>query len=126
MLEHLALENWNGPYDAGMKARAVSALESGAVLFFPNLAFVLPDAEKRFLKPSVSDGKAKNISLDHTTGKMQASSLTGEAAKDLAAMQKQWPGLLPQLITTRLPWTEYKQWFGPHASGIKTTLEISR
>jgi len=72
MLERLLLENWSGPYDAGLKARALSALESGAVLFFPNLAFVLSDAEKRFLDASVSDGKAKNISLDHTTGTMQA------------------------------------------------------
>ena len=46
--------------------------------------------------------------------------------KDLGAIQKRWPGLLKQLITARLPWTEYKQWFGPHASGIKTTLEIGR
>ena len=44
--------------------------------------------------------------------------------KDLAAIQKAWPGLLKQLITTRLPWREYKEWFGPHAAGIKTTLEI--
>ncbi len=46
--------------------------------------------------------------------------------KDLAAIQKQWPGLLKQLITTRLPWREYKQWFGAHTAGIKTTLEIGR
>jgi threonine dehydrogenase-like Zn-dependent dehydrogenase len=45
--------------------------------------------------------------------------------KDLAAIQKMWRGLLPQLITTRLPWTEYRQWFTPHAAGIKTTLEIA-
>ena len=44
--------------------------------------------------------------------------------KDFAAMQKTWPGLLAQLITTRLPWLEYRQWFTPHASGIKTTLEM--
>jgi glucose 1-dehydrogenase len=46
--------------------------------------------------------------------------------KDLAAMQKKWPGLLKQMITARLPWTEYKQWFGQHAGGIKTTLDIGR
>jgi len=45
--------------------------------------------------------------------------------KDLAAMQRQWPGLLPQLITTRLPWTDYRQWFGPRPIGIKTTLEMA-
>lgn len=44
--------------------------------------------------------------------------------KDLRAIEKTWPGLLQQLITTRLPWTEYKNGFGQRAGGIKTTLEI--
>jgi hypothetical protein len=30
------------------------------------------------------------------------------------------------LITTRLPWTEYKNGFGQRTGGIKTTLEIGR
>ena len=77
MLESLPLTDWTGPFDAQTKTRALSALESGAVLFFPNLAFTLQDSEKQFLDAGVSDGKAKNISLDHTTGKMQASSLSG-------------------------------------------------
>jgi len=104
MLERLALENWSGPYDAGLKARALSALESGAVLFFPNLAFVLSDAEKRFLDASVSDGKAKNISLDHTTGTMQASALTGEAARELAAMMERFGSQAAGLVHELLPY----------------------
>jgi hypothetical protein len=86
MLESLPLTDWTGPFDAQTKTRALSALESGAVLFFPNLAFTLQDSEKQFLDAGVSDGKAKNISLDHRSGKMQASSLTGERADQLAAM----------------------------------------
>jgi hypothetical protein len=84
VLETLPLTQWTGPFDTETKARALSRLEGGAVLFFPNLAFTLSDSEKRFLDARVSDGKAKNISLDH--GKMQASSLTGEKADQLAAM----------------------------------------
>ena len=86
MLESLPLSDWNGPFDTDTKARALSALESGAVLFFPNLPFRLAENEKQFLDARISDGKAKNISLDHTSGKMQASSLTGEKADQLAAM----------------------------------------
>src|SRR3954468_3780406 len=104
MLEALPVNGWSGPFDADLKTRAVSGLESGAVLFFPNLAFVLSDAEKRFLDASVSDGKAKNISLDHTTGKMQASSLTGEAAKDLAAMIESFGSLSTGLVHELLPY----------------------
>ncbi|HEX4177686.1 MAG TPA: Kdo hydroxylase family protein, partial [Rhizomicrobium sp.] len=74
------------PFDTDTKARALSRLEGGAVLLFPNLPFALSESEKQFLDARVSDGKAKNISLDHTTGKLQASSLTGEKADQLAAM----------------------------------------
>jgi hypothetical protein len=86
MLETLSLSDWTGPFDTDTKARALSRLEGGAVLLFPNLPFALSESEKQFLDARVSDGKAKNISLDHTTGKLQASSLTGEKADQLAAM----------------------------------------
>ncbi|HET7085812.1 MAG TPA: Kdo hydroxylase family protein [Rhizomicrobium sp.] len=87
-----------------MKTRAVAALENGAVLFFPNLAFLLSEAEKRFLDASVSDGRAKNISLDHATGKMQASSLTGEAALELAAMIERFGSQAARLVHDLLPY----------------------
>src|SRR5678816_2964908 len=104
MLESLALDDWKGPYDTGLKARAVAALESGAVLFFPSLPFTLSEAENAFLDAGVSDGKAKNISLDHTTGKMQASSLTGEKAEALAAMIERFGSQATQLVHDLLPY----------------------
>jgi hypothetical protein len=104
MLETLPIADWKGPYDAALKARAVSALEQGAVLFFPNLAFTLSDAEKPFLDAGVSDGKAKNISLDHTSGKMQASSLTGEKAAQLAAMIERFGSQATELVHDLLPY----------------------
>lgn len=109
MLETLALTQWHGPYDAALKARAVSALERGAVLFFPALPFVLSEAEKAFLDASVSDGRAKNISLDHKTGKMQASSLTGEKAGQLAAMIERFGSQANQLVHDLLPYTEVER-----------------
>jgi len=104
MLERLAIESWTGPYDAGLKARAVTALEQGAVLVFPNLVFTLAEAEKSFLDARVSDGKAKNISLDHTTGKMQASSLTGDRAIALAAMMERFGSQATRLVHELLPY----------------------
>jgi glucose 1-dehydrogenase len=44
--------------------------------------------------------------------------------KDFGAIERTWPGVLKQLITTRLPWDQYKTWIGQRDSGIKTTLEI--
>ena len=44
--------------------------------------------------------------------------------KDFGTIEKKWPGVLKQLITTRLPWAQYNNWFEQRGSGIKTTLEI--
>jgi hypothetical protein len=74
------------------------------VLFFPKLAFQLSETEKPFLDASVSDGKAKNISLDHATGKMQASSLTGDKAAALAAMIERFGSQATQLVQDLLPY----------------------
>ena len=104
MLESLPIADWTGPYDAEVKARAVAALEQGAVLFFPQLPFVLKDDEKPFLDARVADGKAKNISLDHTTGKMQASSLTGEDATRLAAMIERFGAGAASVVHALLPY----------------------
>jgi hypothetical protein len=104
LIEELPLASWTGPHDATLKARAVTALESGAVLYFPHLPFVLQDDEKQFLDASVADGKAKNISLDHTTGRMQASSLSGDKAARLAAMIERFGAGATRLVQELLPY----------------------
>lgn len=104
MLEELPLIAWSGPYDAAVKARATAALERGAVLFFPQLPFVLRDDEKTFLDARVSDGKAKNISLDHNSGRLQATSLTGAEAERLKAMIERFGSGAAQLIHDLLPY----------------------
>ena len=104
MLETLALDRWQGPYDPGLKARARAALEQGAVLLFPHLGFALSDAEKPFLDARVSDGTAKNISLDHATGRMQACALAGDKAASLAAMIERFGSQATQLVQDLLPY----------------------
>ncbi|HJT43687.1 MAG TPA: Kdo hydroxylase family protein [Rhizomicrobium sp.] len=109
MLETMPLRDWKGPFDAALKARATAALEQGAVLFFPDLKFILEKGEKQFLDARVSDGKAKNISLDHTTGKMQASSLTGEAAQALAVMMERFGSQATALVQDLLPYRDVER-----------------
>jgi glucose 1-dehydrogenase len=45
--------------------------------------------------------------------------------KDFGRIDRKWPGVLKQLITDRLPWSDYRGWFGQRRGGIKTTLEIA-
>ena len=61
-----------------------SIVESGEVLSFPNLPFVLSEPERKFLDPRWADGKAKNISLRWPSGEMRGAA--GDAA-DLVVLR---------------------------------------
>jgi hypothetical protein len=104
MIETLDITNWHEPLDATLRARATEALENGAVLYFPHLRFELSRAEKAFLDPAVSDGKAKNISLDHTSGKLQSCALTGARAAELSAMIDRFGASATGLVKGLLPY----------------------
>ena len=71
--------------DEGPTRAVEGVVESGAVLRFPHLPFVLMEAELRFLNPRFADGRAKNISLRWPSGKMRGA--TGTAA-ELAALKQ--------------------------------------
>ena len=104
MIVECDIQDWQGPFDAELRRRALAGLEAGAVLFFPRLAFRLGPEETQFLDASVSDGKAKNISLDHTTGKLQATSLSGARADSLAAMMERFGSGATSLVHDLLPY----------------------
>ena len=109
MLETLPLPSWTGPFEVETKARALSSLEGGKVLFFPNLAFALLESERQFLDARASDGKAKNISLDPASGAMQASSLTGEKAGQLKAMIERFGRQAEGLVHALLPYAHVER-----------------
>jgi hypothetical protein len=101
--EEFAIADWQGPFDAPTRARALAALESGQVLFFPHLNFPLRGDEREFLDGKLTDGRAKNISLDHTNGKLQGTSATGERATRLAAMIERFGAGATAFIEALLP-----------------------
>ncbi|OJT98671.1 MAG: hypothetical protein BGN82_04155, partial [Alphaproteobacteria bacterium 65-7] len=73
------------------------------------LPFRLTQGETEFLDARVADGKAKNISLDHTSGKMQASSLTGDKAVRLAAMIERFGAGAATLVADLLPYRDVER-----------------
>ena len=60
-------------------------VESGHVLSFPRLPFVLDESERRFLDPRWADPKAKNVSVRWPSGELRGA--VG-AAEDLAALRR--------------------------------------
>src|SRR5580698_4606684 len=103
MREIFSLTTWHSPFDAQTSARATAALEEGQVLYFPNLAFRLADSEQEFLDGRLTDGKAKNISLDHTTGRLQGSSAAGDRGLRLAAMIERFGAGAARFVGDLLP-----------------------
>jgi hypothetical protein len=109
VIETIDLTGWHDAIDGATRDRAVHALERGAVLFFPRLRFDLGNGESRFLDPAVSDGKAKNISWDHASGKLQATALKGDDAAALAAMIERFGASATRLVGELLPYRDVER-----------------
>ena len=103
MRESFDIATWTGPFEDQARRRAQAALEAGAVLYFPKLAFCLADHEKDLLDGGLTDGKAKNISLDHASGKLQGTSAKGERALRLAAMIERFGAGAAEFVAALLP-----------------------
>jgi hypothetical protein len=101
--EEFDITQWHGPFEAGTRARAQHTLEHGKLLYFPKMPFPLSNSETEFLDGRLTDGKAKNISLDHTSGRLQGTSATGERAERLAAMIERFGAGATRFIKDLLP-----------------------
>lgn len=97
----LDIADWRPVLAPQAQRDAARALEGGAVLVLPRLAFELSPAERRFLSPQWSDGRAKNISLEGTALK----GARGHAADvgELAAMVARFAASAAGLVTALFP-----------------------
>ena len=68
--------------DDGPTRAVEDVVESGRVLAFPHLAFVLDDSERRFLDPRWADVKAKNVSVRWPSGELRGAA--GDSAERAA------------------------------------------
>jgi hypothetical protein len=87
---------------AAANADWIAALEAGKVLYFPNLAFELSAAERRFLTPEARDPKSRNISLD-ANGKLKGAAGDAAAQAEMAAMIGRFRAQAQTLIDAILP-----------------------
>lgn len=103
VIESLEIERWSGPFAPELRRRATDALERGKVLYCPKLAFALRADEEALLSPTLSDGKAKNISLDPATGTCQGTRAEGDERKHLAAMMERFAERATQFVVELFP-----------------------
>jgi hypothetical protein len=86
VLEEVATGNWEGPFPEGM----ASVLESGKILFAPNLHFELAPDERLFLSPDCLDRKSKNVSYRPATGALKGTAYTGSDREKLKLMLRRY------------------------------------
>lgn len=111
VVETFDLQTWEPAPTAAERERALSGLEHGHLLLFPRLAFGLSATERAFLDPAVSDGKAKNVSLDVATGRLQGTSLGGDDVGALRAMVTRFANAARGLMNTLFPdYSSALQW----------------
>ena len=104
----LDLAGWRPALAPGAQDAAVRAIEDGGILVLPRVSFVLTDAERRFLSPKWSDGRAKNISLDGRS--LKGAQGTATELLELQAMVARFAACAADLVVTLFPrYAEYVQ-----------------
>jgi hypothetical protein len=97
----LDLEGWLPTLTDEAREEASRALEEGSVIRLPRVGFVLADAERRFLSPSWSDGRAKNISFEN--GALKGATGGDADRADLTAMVARFAAAAAGLVTALFP-----------------------
>ena len=97
----LDLAGWRPAVTSDAQQAAVRALEDGGVLVLPHVNVALLPGEDRFLSPSWSDGRAKNISLDGAALKGARGAPADLAA--LTALIGRFAADASALVTTLFP-----------------------
>lgn len=96
------LNSWAGPFDSAARERAQDALESGRILFLPNLRFRLIDGEDDLLTDALSNGRAKNISRD-PDGTIQGDTASSADGARLSAMMARFASRTRDLVVRLFP-----------------------
>jgi hypothetical protein len=103
VLETVDAPRWGGPFDAATQARAVAALETGRVVYLPQLAFEVAETERGFLDATAGDDSRKNVSRDPRTGRVHGTPLQGDDLARLGAMIERFGVQAEQLVHALFP-----------------------
>lgn len=102
-METIEIARWEGPFPEAVRLRALEALENGKVLYFPNLAFALAESARFLLSPALSDGRAKNVSLDPATGSVRGTLATDRERLHLEAMMEAFARAATRFVSDLFP-----------------------
>jgi hypothetical protein len=110
-LEQVRGGSWFGDRSPVEQATALHALEGGRIVILPDLPFELEERELRFLHPSSSDGRAKNISFDPRTRAVGGTDLSGHDCDDLKELLWRFASHSRALLSGLFPnYAAYLEW----------------
>lgn len=102
-IETLEISHWNDGFTPELQTKAINALESGKVVYMPNLAFDLLAHEKILLSPEVCSGSRKNVCYDLKSDRLSGQSNTCMQTADLQAMMRRYAQHGNQLLKNLFP-----------------------
>lgn len=109
-------QNWQENYQLTQQQSAAEALESGQVIFLPQLAFQLSDDERHLASPNFTDPKRKNVNYNPITGELRGTLCQGNARSRMSQMLNRYATHADYLIRYLLPQ------YSPHVIAGRTSL----
>jgi 3-deoxy-D-manno-oct-2-ulosonic acid (Kdo) hydroxylase len=102
-LEKIAVADWQGPFAVAEQRRALSSLERGRVLYFPDLSFKLSENRGSLFDSLLADRKTKNISYNPRSGTVKGTIAAERERLHLQAMIATFSAAVARFASDLLP-----------------------
>jgi hypothetical protein len=103
MILEADINSWTSPVRKDLSSKLLEQIETGNVIFLPQLPFSLLPQEEKFLTPSCADPKSKNISYDLQTSKLRGSTCQGNDLIEMQEMMDRFAKNARNLVDTLFP-----------------------
>ena len=84
---NILITAWDQRCSTPVQEHALTAIEKGSVLFFPQLSFSIEEAERRLRSATIAGG-SKNVSFDISTGKLWGAVVARPGQANPACLQQ--------------------------------------
>jgi hypothetical protein len=102
-LEKIAVARWQGPFAVAEQRRALSSLEHGKILYFPDLSFKVSENCSLLFDSPLADRKTKNISYNPRSGTVRGTIAAERERLDLQAMIATFSVAVARFVSDLLP-----------------------
>lgn len=103
LLKPFNFNHWDEKPGQKITQQAAQFLESGQVLFFPELSFEITKEEKQLFSPQMVREGRKNLSYDLSKDELKGSGLSKEASDQLQGMMKRFANQAKHFVQSLLP-----------------------